>query len=118
MLFNVLEPKLVDSLLYAMIEFFNHGIQGTATWSQLSLVPPEIYRHNIYELLVLYQYHHTYMYLGFGGTHGKLDILPGIDLVGIQEGVASAQWQCDQIQLPLAHHRPIVGSVSGPPLAN
>ena len=40
MLFNVFEPKLVDSLLYAMIEFFNHGIQGTATWSQLSLVPP------------------------------------------------------------------------------
>ena len=39
MLFNVFEPKLVDSLLYAMIEFFNHGIQGTATWSQLSLVP-------------------------------------------------------------------------------
>ena len=38
-LFNVFEPKLVDSLLYAMIEFFNHGIQGTATWSQLSLVP-------------------------------------------------------------------------------
>ena len=39
MLFNVFEPKLVDSLLYAMIEFFNNGIQGTATWSQLSLVP-------------------------------------------------------------------------------
>ena len=39
MLFNVFEPKLVDSLLYAMIKFFNHGIQGTATWSQLSLVP-------------------------------------------------------------------------------
>ena len=29
----------MDSLLYAMIEFFNHGIQGTATWSQMSLVP-------------------------------------------------------------------------------
>ena len=39
MLFNVFEPKLVDSLLYAMIDFFNHGIQDTATWSQLSLVP-------------------------------------------------------------------------------
>ena len=39
MLFKVFEPKLVDSLMYAMIEFFNHGIQGTATWSQLSLVP-------------------------------------------------------------------------------
>ena len=38
-LFNVFEPKLVDSLLYAMIYFFNHGIQGTATWSQLSFVP-------------------------------------------------------------------------------
>ena len=38
-LFNVFEPKLVDSILYAMIEFFNHGIQGTATWSQLSFVP-------------------------------------------------------------------------------
>ena len=41
MLFNVFEPKLVDSLLYAMIEFFNHGIQGTATWNQLSFVPHE-----------------------------------------------------------------------------
>ena len=30
-LFNVFEPKLVDSLLYAMIEFFNHGTQwGTS----------------------------------------------------------------------------------------
>ena len=26
-LFNVFEPKLVDSFLYAMIEFFNHGTQ-------------------------------------------------------------------------------------------
>ena len=26
-LFTVFEPKLVDSLLYAMIEFFNHGTQ-------------------------------------------------------------------------------------------
>ena len=42
-MFNVFEPKLVDSLLYAMIEFVNHGIQGTATWSQLSLVPHQQY---------------------------------------------------------------------------
>ena len=34
-----IEPKRVDSILYTMIEFFNHGIQGTATWSQLSFVP-------------------------------------------------------------------------------
>ena len=26
-LFNVFKPKLVDSLLYAMIEFFNHDTQ-------------------------------------------------------------------------------------------
>ena len=30
-LFNVFEPKLVDSLLYAMIEFFNHGTQWGAS---------------------------------------------------------------------------------------
>ena len=36
---TVFKPKRVDSILYTMIEFFNHGIQGTATWSQLSLVP-------------------------------------------------------------------------------
>ena len=35
MLFNVFEPKLVDSLLYAMIEFFNHGTLR----SQLSCEP-------------------------------------------------------------------------------
>ena len=35
MLFNVFEPKLVDSLLYAMIEFFNHGTLR----SQLSFEP-------------------------------------------------------------------------------
>ena len=34
-MFNVFEPKLVDSLLYAMIEFFNHGILR----SQLSFEP-------------------------------------------------------------------------------
>ena len=43
-MFNVFEPKLVDSLLYAMIEFFNHGIQDTATWSQLSFVPQVVLR--------------------------------------------------------------------------
>ena len=47
MLFNVFEPKLVDSLLYAMIEFFNHGIQGTATWSQLSLVPLTVHNKKV-----------------------------------------------------------------------
>ena len=35
---KLFEPKRVDSLLYIMIEFFNHGIQGTAMWSQLSFV--------------------------------------------------------------------------------
>ena len=35
------EPKRVDSLLYTMIKMFNHGIQGTATWRQLSFVPRE-----------------------------------------------------------------------------
>ena len=29
--FKVFEPKLVDILLYAMIEFFNHGTQGGAS---------------------------------------------------------------------------------------
>ena len=29
--FNVFEPKLVDSLLYAMIEFFNNGTQWAAS---------------------------------------------------------------------------------------
>ena len=37
------EPKQVDSLLFTMIEFCNHGIQGTATWSQLSFVPPNYF---------------------------------------------------------------------------
>ena len=31
--FNIFEPKQVDSLLYTMIGFFNHGTQGTATGS-------------------------------------------------------------------------------------
>ena len=39
--FKIIEPKRIDSLLYAMIDFVNHGIQGTATWSQLSFVPPK-----------------------------------------------------------------------------
>ena len=37
--FNFVWPKQVDSLLYTMIGFFNHGTQGTVTGSQLSFVP-------------------------------------------------------------------------------
>ena len=51
-LFNVFEPKLVDSLLYAKIDIFNHGIQGTATWSQLSFVPHLSQEKNIRFIIV------------------------------------------------------------------
>ena len=55
-MFNVFEPILVDSLLYAMIEFFNHGFQGTATWSQLSFVPQKVVTTHLLKKTIIYMY--------------------------------------------------------------
>ena len=72
--FKVFEPKWVDSLLYTTISFFNHGTQGTATGSQLSFVPPEIYM----DFGWRWRYTHITSYnasSSYNKTHQVLDIL-------------------------------------------
>ena len=77
--YKVFEPKRVDSLLYTMIGLLNHGTQGTATGSQLSLSlhVPRVLQLNILEeqystqcVYILNEECHNYyvcIFLGYNG---------------------------------------------------